>query len=141
MKKIITVFFLISAFFFNAGVSLAEPTETEIKNAFNLTFKAFVDCTILSAFGKLPQGVSGEGMNMQFSQADLTTMKIKGVGDYKTVSGKINVKNEKDIYADLILTGGSIKNIKWVVKNFDIKRKNHQAEVNGDGKELAFGAK
>lgn len=141
MKKLIAVLFAISAIFFNAGNSFAEPTETEIKNAFDITFDAFGDCIMLSAFGKAPKEVTGEGLNMQFAKLDLTTMKIKGLGTYTLLSGKIVVKNKNDIYADLVLTGGSVKNISWVVKNFDVKRKDHTAEVNADGKELTFAVK
>lgn len=132
MRKFI-VFLVFCLFMFKGVFAYAEPSEDEAKKAFLVTFRVFVDCAMKSAFGALPDGVTGEGMNMAFSGVAIPPLKIKDSAPYQRVFGKITVKNKNDIHAELNLSGGIVENLSWVVKNFDMKNKSHTADVIADG--------
>lgn len=140
MKKFIGLLLVCLSLSGNTFVQ-AEPADKEIEKAFLLTFRVFVDCAIKSALGALPEGVTGQGMNMELSKVNIASLKIKDSLPYQLVSGKITVKNKNDIYADLILNGGEIKNLSWVVKDYVMTKKTHTAKVTADNKTITCTAK
>ena len=92
---------------------------------------------LTAAFGQTPPGVTITEELVTFDNADLTAMKVDNYGLYKTISGKIFLKNKNNMKAVLKLTGGPVKNLEWKIDTFDVQKDN-EVLINADGTTVSY---
>ncbi len=119
---------------------MAEPTDEEVQTAFTLSFQAYFEGAMLFAFGQAPAGINVEGKDIIFDNFDLTTLKNKRLGTYKTISGRIAAR-DKERKADLTLTGGPVHQLKWFIEDYSPGKKKQVVQIEADGKTFVHQAK
>ena len=96
----------------------------------------------MSAFGQNIPGCTAEGDVMVMKDVDLLSLDLDNSGGYTRMSGTITATEradgETDMKADLALTGGPVKNLKWEVKSFSMESPEGFFEINADGKNYRF---
>ena len=136
MKKFIIPVALIILFLIPV-TAFSKPSEEEAVKAFKISFQVYFHTALLSAFGQVPEGATVSEELMTFEKVDISVFEIDDSGLYKTLSGKIFLKNQNNIKAVLKLSGGAVKNLEWKIDNFDIKQDN-KVLINADGRTLEY---
>ena len=95
---------------------------------------------MLFAFGQAPAGVDVVGKEVVFDNFDLTALKSKNLGTYKTISGRIAARDKKR-EADLTLAGGPVHQLTWFIEDYDPKKKKQVVQIDADGKTLVYQTK
>ncbi len=134
-KKIILLILLV--LLVSPAVLFAKPSEEEAVQAFGVSFQAYFVSALTAAFGQTPPGVTITEELVTFDNADLTAMKVDNYGLYKTISGKIFLKNKNNMKAVLKLTGGPVKNLEWKIDTFDVQKDN-EVLINADGTTVSY---
>ena len=133
-KKIILLIML--ALLLSPAALFAKPTEEEAVQAFGVSFQAYFVSSLTAAFGQAPPGVTMTEELTTFDNIDLEGLQVDNEM-YKTMSGKIFIKNGNNIKAVLKLTGGPVKNLEWKIDTFDAQKAN-EVQINADGRILTY---
>ena len=145
MLKRKTALVLIVAFLLSLSPLFAQQyqeIDENVSEAFGLSFQVYFYTALMSAFGQTIPGCTAEGDVMVMKDVDLLSLDLDNSGGYTRMSGTITATEradgETDMKADLALTGGPVKNLKWEVKSFSMESPEGFFEINADGKNYRF---
>jgi hypothetical protein len=119
-----------------------QEIDEDVSQAFGLSFQVYFFSALMSAFGQTIPGCTIEDNAMVLKNIDLATLDLSEPGTYRTMSGTITTTEradgETDMKADLTLTGGPVKNLKWEVKNFSMESPEGFFDITADGRNFRF---
>ena len=136
MKKIlisVLILFLVLV----ASPLYAQPTEEEMGEAFGLSFQAFFMVSFQAAFGMEIPGAEVSDTTMIFDDLAFSSLGIEAeeLYSYETISGTIESIGDSKIVADVVLTGGPVRKLKWEIIDFDMED-SFDVNITADGRTL-----
>ena len=135
MKRAAIVCMAILLTVVTAGPLFAQRTDEEIMQAFTYTFQIFFLTSIQSAFGVAIPGVAIDDTGMTFTDFLLPEMEGNEGMPYTTFTGRIETRNEDDIHADLVLSGGPVKKLQWDLFSFSMEE-DFEISITADGRKI-----
>ena len=115
-----------------------QEMDEDVSEAFGLSFQVYFYTALMTAFGQTIPGCTAEDNVMVMNNVDLLSLDLDNGGGYTKMSGTITATEradgETDMKADLSLTGGAVKNLKWEVKNFSMESPDGFFDITADGK-------
>lgn len=120
-----------------------QSTDETTANAVRVSMQAYFFTVMMSAFGQPPAGSTvemiGEVTTITFEGLNLATLNIEDEDGYTTISGTIVGKigeNGFNMEADLTLTGGPVKSLRWSIDDYDMTGETGDGEflIIADGK-------
>lgn len=137
---VLTVLFLISLSPLFA--QQYQEIDEDVSEAFGLSFQVYFFSALMSAFGQTIPGCTIEDNVMVMKDVDLLSLDLDNSIGYTRMSGTITTTEradgETDMKADLTLTGGPVKSLKWEVKNFSMESPDGFFDITADGKNYHF---